>query len=246
MATQHTIEKSLQTLKIAGISFKGSSEINEEMVAVYMTALEKVNDEQLKQATKKIISSGLDDDVKALSAPALRKICMTLSGNAANTAYTPLPENRQIEDPSQQPITAAEWRRRRAGEEPKCWKGEDGYMRANPAWMLQQIQKGKAKFSQNAASLEQIARDMGLIAEQPKSRSFDEAMQILQNRPPEVQDKIKQLAEINKKIEMAEAWLESNQNLSHEVAKKAEERYSKLFAESLKLSEELEILGVCA
>lgn len=212
-----------------------------KQITAYWHYLNTVPDERIEQVKPKLQGKFFP------SAPELKELIAGLrTVSDSPDAYTPLPENRQIEDPSQQPITAAEWRRRRAGEEPKCWKDEDGYMRANPAWMLQQIQKGKAKFSQNAASLEQIARDMGLIPEQPKSRSLEEAMQTLQNRPPEVQDKIKQLAEINKKIEMAEAWLESNQNLSHEVAKKAEERYSKLLAESVKLSEELENLGVCA
>ena len=230
MATQYIIEKSLRSLQAAGIGLKGNPDINEEMVGVYMMALASVDDEQLKAATRKIIEFGLDEDIKALSAPVLRKLCVTQSRMPENTSYKPLSADRQIEDPSQQPMTAAEWRKK------------------NPekfAWMMDKIKSGNNKFGGHFAK---AAKDLGLIGAKPAPRfsSLAEAKKELESRSPEVQAKIKQLAEIKQKIEFAENWCEEKKDLDHETAKRAAERLSAIYAESNLLEEELNKLGVCA
>jgi len=236
MATQYIIEKSLRSLQAAGIGLKGNPDINEEMVGVYMMALASVDDEQLKAATRKIIEFGLDDDIKALSAPVLRKLCVTQSRMPENTSYKPLSADRQIEDPSQQPMTAAEWK----SKNPEKF-----------AWMMDKIKSGNNKFGKFGGHFATAAKDLGLIGAKPASpaprfSSVAEAKKELESRSPEVQAKIKQLAEIKQKIEFAEAWCEEKKDLDHNTAKKAAERLSAIYAESNLLEEELNKLGVCA
>lgn len=191
----------------------------------YWHYLNAVPDERIDQLKPKLQGKFFP------SAPELKDLITGLrTVNDSPDVYTPQPTSRQIEDPSQQPMTAAEWRKK------------------NPekfAWMMDKIKAGNNKFGGHFAN---VAKDLGLIGAKPASRfsSLAEAKKELESRSPEIQAKIKQLADLKQKIAKAEAWCEEKKDLDHNTAKRAAERLSAIYAESNLLEEELNKLGVCA
>jgi len=194
----------------------------------YWHYLNTVPDERIDQLKPKLQGKFFP------SAPELKDLITGLrTVNDSPDVYTPLSADRQIEDPSQQPMTAAEWK----SKNPEKF-----------ASMMAKIKSGNNKFGGNFAK---AAKDLGLIGAKPASpaprfSSVAEAKKELESRSPEVQAKIKQLAELKHKIEFAEAWCEEKKDLDHETAKRAAERLSAIYAESNLLEEELNKLGVCA
>jgi len=212
-----------------------------KQISAYWHYLQNIADERVEAVKPKLQGKFFP------SAPELKELIT--SSQAINGAYNAekISEVKQLADPSQECITAAEWRRRQVNQPPKCEKGEDGYFRANQAWMLQKIEEGKNKYGRGG-SFEGVAKELGLISTTTAWRfsTPEEAKQELESRSPELQAKINQLAEIKQKIVQAETWFEANQNLRHEIAEKAEQRFSALVAQCNQLEEELNSFGVCA